>query len=193
MILFRGVLVDERLLTQPFACPLAACRGKCCVEGEEGPPVTAAEARFAAGALPALRPYMAPDAYQKAVREGVAETLPDGHRAFRCLPDGRCIFATISRRHIVRCALEQAHRDGVLPFPKPISCHLYPVRIDRLGATVVLRFDRWDVCRAAAPEGRRRHLRVFQFVKPALIRYFGAAWYAAFEKMAADYSSTPLR
>ena len=187
MILIRDVLVDERILTVSFACPLPLCGGKCCIEGEEGPPVSQAEARLASRQLKALRPYMDRRGYHVAVTRGPAERLPDGSRAFRCLPDGRCIFAVVEPNGILKCAIEQAHRDGAFPYPKPVSCHLYPIRIEQAGPTTILHFEEWDICRPAFAAGKRQRTRVYQFVKTALIRHFGAGWYEELEAVAADY------
>ncbi len=186
MILFRGMLIDERILTKPFACRLSACRGRCCIEGEEGAPITVGEKRLLQRELPRILPHLTKGVRKEIQRQGFYAEKSES-RSIRCLPDGRCVFARWGKNGTLECVIEYLHGQGKISVPKPFSCRLYPLRLDRLGSAWVLRFDEWDICLPARMEGMARGIRAYEFVRETLIEYFGCEWYEELDALADEY------
>jgi hypothetical protein len=87
-----------------------------------------------------------------------------------------CAF-TIFENGIAKCSFEKAYYDGQIPWKKPISCHLYPVRIKKLKNYDALNYDRWNVCAPACKLGKSLKVPVYQFLKESLTRKYGEEWY----------------
>ncbi len=190
MILFRGMLIDERIFRTPFVCRLSACKGRCCIEGEEGAPITAGERRLLERAMPRIIGRLTPAARHHIRRFGFCEEKRDGW-SLQSLPDGQCVFARWGANGALECVLEVLHRQGKTGVPKPISCRLYPLRLDRMGDMLLLRFDEWDICAPARVEGRRRCMPAYAFVREALVAHFGAEWYEELAALAHEYLQQP--
>lgn len=177
MIEVGRVIVSMDCLTEPFACDLSHCKGRCCVEGDAGAPVTLDEVAALERALPVVEHELAAAARKVVERQGVAYTDGDGDLV-TSIVDGRdCVF-TCYEGDCCLCAVERAARRGLTAEQKPLSCALYPIRVKALsGGGFAMNYHRWSVCRSAVERGRREGIKVWQFLKEPLIRAFGQAWY----------------
>ncbi|MCS6989857.1 MAG: DUF3109 family protein [Chloroherpetonaceae bacterium] len=179
MVVIDGVIVGDDVFEAEFRCDLARCKGACCVVGELGAPVSSEEVRIIESILDAVKPYL-PEANRKAIeRQGVCET--HFGELFLATVEGReCAFATIDENGVATCNLERAYLDGKTTFRKPLSCHLFPIRVrKRLGMDALV-YMRIDECEAGRRCGAKEKIKLGDFLAPALERKYGKQWLAAF-------------
>lgn len=180
MIQIGDTIVSFDVLTKQFCCDLSKCHGACCVEGDAGAPVTPQEIGQIEQLLPIIWDDLSPEARQVIESQGVAYPDPEGELVTSIVGGKDCVF-TIHRDGNCYCAIEKAFREGRCKFMKPVSCHLYPIRVKKLGPYWGLNYDRWDVCRPAVIKGQRLGLPVYKCLKEPLIRRFGQEWYDELE------------
>lgn len=189
MILIEDILISEDILQKQFACKLSACKGACCIEGDFGAPLTQDEITIINGFLEEIKPYLPQASKEKIAAEGFHTYDKDDRIAETGLmEDGACVFMGRDELGITFCGIEKAHNDGKIDFKKPISCHLYPVRVrsNKVTGFEALNYDYWDICSAACDNGKENGIKVYEFVKDALIRKFGEEFYAEL-KAAAEH------
>lgn len=184
MIEHHGTLLSEDLFEERFVCDLNACKGACCVEGESGAPLEKEEALLLKKLWPKIQPYL-PESGQRAVAELGTSVIDGDGDLVTPLVDGHkeCAFTVFNEKGIALCGIEQAWRDGKIPFRKPISCHLYPIRITELKFHEGLNYHRWPICKPACACGAKLGVPVFRFVKDALVRKYGQVWYDELEEV----------
>lgn len=185
MILIQDKIISHEVLEEQFLCNLDACKGACCWEGDAGAPLEEEELPVLEAIFERVRPYLSPAGLAAIEKEGLY-VYDEEDKVYRTslVNNGPCTFMTI-RDGKAQCGIEQAYRDGEIDFPKPVSCHLYPVRITRMAGEVdALNYDRWDICSAACDKGREAQLPIFRFVKAGLIRKYGEAFYDELEAAA---------
>lgn len=182
MIQIGSTLVSDDLLTEAFVCDLNACKGACCVEGEYGAPLTQEEADELAHLQDQIAPYLSDKGKATIADQGAWVTGEDGELETPLMPTGHCAYVIEDADKKLKCGLETVHQEGVLPFKKPLSCHLYPVRVQQYSSFEAVNYHRWDICGAACALGSSLKIKVYVFVKEALVRKFGEEWYAALEK-----------
>ena len=180
MIIVQDKLISDELIEEQFVCNLNACKGACCWEGDFGAPLEKAELEILKQVYPEVRPYLT-EAGQKVIdSEGTARYFR-GMKSYgtSLVEGGACAFMTMTSAGISQCGIELAWREGKIPFRKPISCHLYPIRVSKSKAmgTEMLNYDRWDICTAACALGKKEKVPVYQFLKEALIRAYGEDFY----------------
>ena len=187
MIVIQGKLVREDVLEEEFACHLEACKGACCWEGDWGAPLEDEERSVLEREYPNIRPFLSEEGQQAIDEHGPHAYYqePKEHGTL-LLENGACAFLTHDDKGIARCGIERAFEAGATSFPKPVSCHLYPLRVaqDPQTGLEMLHYDRWDICAAACSKGREEGIPLHQFVKTGLIRKFGEAWFAELEAAA---------
>jgi Protein of unknown function (DUF3109) len=190
MIIVGQTLVSEDLFEEQFVCDLNACKGACCVEGESGAPLEKEELLHIEDNLDAVRPFMRAEGIRALEEKGPYTIDSDGDFVTTLVGDhGECVFVTFDEKGIAKCALEQAYNAGATSWKKPISCHLYPVRLARLTEYVAVNYHRWQVCEPACACGKSLKVPVYRFLKEPLIRQFGEAWYAELEEIALQWSA----
>jgi hypothetical protein len=190
MLIVGETLVSEELLEEHFVCDLNKCLGQCCVEGESGAPLLHEELPILEEIYDKVKPYMRKEGIEAITREGLYSVDGDGDFVTTLVAPGKeCVFVTFDDKGIAKCALEQAYNDGVTHWKKPISCHLYPVRLSQLTEYIAVNYHRWQVCAPACSLGKSLKVPVYQFLKEPLIRKFGEAWYSELETIAEHYKS----
>ena len=137
--------------------------------------------------LPEIWNDLLPEARTVIQSQGVAYTDSDGDRVTSIVGDKNCVFTCYDTDGVCKCAIEKAYREGRVSFYKPISCHLYPVRITQYKTFQAVNYHRWDVCKAAELLGKKEQVPVYQFLKEPLIRKFGQAWYDALDECAQEW------
>lgn len=181
MIQIDDTIISVDCLTEKFCCDLEACKGECCIEGDAGAPVELEEVEALEEALPVVWPMLSASAQAVIDRQGVVYTDEEGDLVTSIVNGKDCVFTCYGEDGTCYCALERAYREGKTSFYKPISCHLYPIRLKKVGDCMALNYNRWDVCKMAVVKGRQLDLPVYRFLKAPLIRRFGEAWYAELE------------
>lgn len=180
MLIIQDKLVSDDIIDQHFLCDLQACQGACCWEGEAGAPLEEAELPTLEAIYPQVEPFLSPAGRQAIAEQGYYVYDEQGASYATPLVDnGPCAYMTLDRHGIARCGIETAWQAGRIDFKKPISCHLYPIRVVRTEAAgyEALNYERWDICSAACTKGKAAQLPVYQFVKDALVRKYGQEFY----------------
>lgn len=180
MYIIGNIMVSDEVADEQFACNLTACKGACCWEGDFGAPLATSELSTLEEVYPEVAPYLT-DAGRAAIAEQGLYTVNEqtnGHDT-PLVDNAACAYMTLNDQGMAMCGIEQAQRAGAISWKKPISCHLYPIRVKTNPAAnfEALNYDRWDICSAACTKGKREKIRVFEFAREALIRKYGVAWY----------------
>lgn len=192
MIQIDDVLVSFDVFQERFCCQVDACKGECCVEGDAGAPLEADEVKELEKALPVIWNDLSPEARAVIERQGVCYRDSDGDLVTSIVNGKDCVFTYHNEQGYCLCAIEKAYREGKLDFYKPISCHLYPIRVARYPQFTALNYHRWKVCKAAVLLGEQKNIPVYRFLKEPLIRRFGEAWYAELEIAAKELENMNL-
>lgn len=181
MLQIGDVIVSFDVLTKEFSCDLSSCHGACCVEGDAGAPVTPDEVAQIEELLPVIWDALDPEARRVIEQAGVSCLDPEGETVTQIVNGKDCVFTCHGEDGSCYCAIEKAYREGRCSFMKPVSCHLYPIRVRKLGGYWGLNYDRWDVCRAAVLKGQREHIPVYKYLEGPLVRRFGRDWFDELE------------
>ena len=181
MIEIDDKIVSADLLRECFACDLTQCKGICCVEGNAGAPLEADEVETLEREYAAYRPYMTPEGIEAVERQGFMVVDDDGDYTTPLVNDAECAYSR-NENGVTLCAIEKAWLEGKTPFRKPISCHLYPIRLVHFSnGSIGLNYHRWSVCEPGRRCGRKLGIRVYESLREPIIRRFGEEFYRALE------------
>ena len=170
-------IVSTQIFERKFVCDLNACKGACCVHGDAGAPLTIEEADILEEELEKIKPYMRPEGIAAVNETGVFYVDQENDTATTLVNGAECAFVYFDEKGITKCAIEAAHKDGKTEFKKPISCHLYPIRLKQFNDFTAVNYDHWDICEPACKCGEELNVPVFRFLKEPLIRAFGEKFY----------------
>lgn len=177
IIQVQDTLVSTAVVEEAFTCDLNKCQGACCVAGEAGAPLESDEAQFLAAEWRAIQPFI-PQSGQAAIEaQGTAVVGFDGELETPLVDGKECAYTIFSADGTAQCAIEKAYQAGAISQNKPISCHLYPVRVKKYRDWTAVNYHEWSICSAACSLGKQHKTKVYEFVKAALIRKFGNEWY----------------
>lgn len=177
MLQIQNTIVTLDLAEEFFCCDLDKCLGACCIEGDAGAPVTIDEVEKIEEALPVVEPEMLPRAVEEVRQNGVAYVDQEGDLVTTILDGRNCAFTCYAPGGICLCALEKAFREGKTGFKKPASCSLYPLRLTTYPTFTAVNYHRWKICRDAVANGRKKGIRLYQFLRGPLTERFGQEWY----------------
>lgn len=186
MVQIGNVIVSFDVLKQKFCCDLEACKGQCCVEGDSGAPITQEEKAKLDEVLPTVWNELSVQAKEVINRQGTSFVDCEGDLVTSIVNGKDCVFTCYDDKGCCYCAIEKAFKAGKTDFYKPISCHLYPIRISKIGSYDAANYNKWDVCKVAILKGEKADLSIYQFLKEPLIRKYGAEWYKELEETAAE-------
>ncbi len=178
MVEVGKTIVAEEVFRNAFVCDLTACKGACCVEGDSGAPLSDEECGILESIQAAVDPYLNEEGRAAIQREGAWVIDGDGEKVTPLVsPGGACAYVVFDPKGTALCAIEQAHRDGAIGWKKPLSCHLYPIRVTAYRAFDALNYDRWKVCDPACQLGDALKVPVYKFLQEPLVRAYGQPWY----------------
>lgn len=177
MLQIHDKLVSFDLAERFFCCDLDACKGACCLDGDAGAPLDKGEADVLRKILPEIWNDLLPAARAEIENNGVSYIDSEGDEVTSLVDGGSCVFSTLDENGGWICAIERAYRQGRIDFYKPVSCHLYPVRLKQYDGFMAVNFHRWKICKAAEVLGRAKGIRAFEFLEGPLRRRFGDEWY----------------
>ena len=177
MLQIQNALVSLDVIEKFFVCNLDKCLGECCMEGDAGAPITEQEYAQLKEILPEVYADLLPAARQRIDEAGVAYVDEEGDLVTQIVEGRNCVFTCYGEGGMCMCAIEKAYREGRIDFYKPISCHLYPLRLTDYPSFTAVNYHSWKICKAAEVLGRAKGVRVYQFLKEPLIRRFGKEWY----------------
>ena len=186
MIQLGKTLVSEDIIDKDFVCNLSACKGACCVDGDAGAPLEESELKILMDIYPKVKPFLRPEGI-KAIEEQGLFTTSDGEHETTLIDGKDCAYVTFDEKNTAMCGIEEAYNQGETSWKKPISCHLYPVRVQDYSEFSAVNYHKWQICDDACTLGKELQVPVYKFVKQALIRKFGEDWYAELEKVAEEY------
>jgi len=178
-------IVSEDILEKEFVCNLSACKGACCVDGDAGAPLTEAETEILEAIYPIIKPFLRKEGIAAIEAQGTWATGTDGDLETPLIDNKDCAYVIFDGKTAL-CGIEQAYNQGLIAWKKPISCHLYPIRVKDFSEFSAVNYDKWDICDPACSLGQELEVPVYKFVKEALIRKFGEDWYIELEKVAAE-------
>lgn len=174
----NNILVSDAIVQSEFVCDLKRCKGACCVEGDAGAPVEADEINILQSEKENILPYLTQNGKAAVEKQGVAVEDSDGDDVTPLVNGKECAYTVFDSEGIASCGIERAYEAGATYFRKPISCHLYPVRIGKLtSGQLTANYHKWKICDPACELGRKLQVPIYKFVKDALIRKFGQEWY----------------
>lgn len=189
MLQIGDTLISLDVIEKKFICDIVKCHGACCVEGDSGAPLEESEIQIIENSLEKIVPFLSPQGQESIRKQGVWFTDKEGDRVTVLNHGKECAF-TVFENGIAVCGIEKAYEAGEITFQKPISCHLYPIRLKKYPSFTAVNYDTWDLCKAAVLLGNKEKKAVYQFLKPALTRKFGTDWYEELELAAEQLNSS---
>lgn len=187
MFQIGDAIVASDIIEENFLCDLSVCMGECCVEGDAGAPLEEDEVKIIEDLLSEVWDDLSPAAQAVIKEQGVAYRDHDGDMVTSIVNGKDCVFTYYDEKGICKCAIEKAYREGRTNFYKPISCHLYPIRLQKYKDFTAVNYHRWSICKAAVLLGKKEGLKVYEFLKEPLIRRFGEDWYNELVLVAEEY------
>ena len=175
-------MISDDIRDKEFVCNLEKCKGACCVEGDFGAPLEESELQILEDIYPVVKPYLTAKGIKTIEKQGKHTIDDDGDL---CTPviDGReCAYSSYDKKGVLKCGIEQAYNDGKISWKKPISCHLYPIRVTAKKNFEALNYHKWHICSPACTLGKALQVPIYKFLKDPLIRKYGPEWYADLEK-----------
>ena len=177
MIQIQNTLLSDDIFEERFICDLCKCKGECCVEGESGAPITKEEFQEIEGILSEIWNDLSPKAQEVINRQGIAYTDYDGELVTSLVNGKECVFTYFDADGICKCAIDNAYREGRISVRKPVSCHLYPIRLTEYSDFTAVNYHRWSICEPAVRLGRKEGIPLYRFLREPLTRKFGEEWY----------------
>lgn len=180
-------IVSEDVIEKDFVCNLSACKGACCVDGDAGAPLDTEEAEILKSIYPKVKPYLRQQGIDAIEAQGTyVVSEDDGELETPLINGADCAYVVYNEQNMALCGIEAAYRNGDVSWKKPVSCELYPIRVQDYTEFSAVNYHKWQICDDACSLGKELQVPVYKFVKNALIRKFGEDWYAELEKIATD-------
>ena len=177
MIQVGEILVSEDVRDKEFVCNLEKCKGACCVEGDYGAPLEEDELDVLKKIYPKIKSYLMPEGVKAIEEQGTYIVDPDGDYSTPTIGGKECAYAVYDEKGWLKCGIEDAYNDGKIKFRKPISCHLYPIRIVNKRGFETVTYHKWSICSDACKLGKELQVPIYKFLKDPLIRKYGKEWY----------------
>lgn len=193
MLIIKDILISDDVVENKFLCNLKACKGACCWEGDYGAPLEEEEMKTLDEIYDKIAPFLTEEGRKTIAQKGKYVYYEEAEEFGTSLQEGgACAYLTVDELGIAKCGIEQAQLAGAIDFKKPISCHLYPIRVkkDERVLFEALNYDEWDICSAACELGEKENLPVYKFLKEALIRKYGEDFYEELDAAAEHLKKT---
>jgi hypothetical protein len=185
MFQLNKTIISEEILEKEFVCNLSACKGACCVDGDAGAPLELAETKILEEIYPIVKPFLRKEGIKAIEEQGKFVVGEDGEFETTLIEGKDCAYVIFDGKTAL-CGIEQAYNQGLIDWKKPVSCHLYPVRVKEYSDFAAVNYHKWHICSDACSLGKELEVPVYKFVKEALVRKFGQQWYDELEKVAKD-------
>jgi len=187
MLEIGRTIVSLDILDQKFLCDLLKCKGACCVEGDSGAPLTSEEAKTIQEVYPEVEMYL-PESHRAEIKkQGYAVIDLDGDLVTPLKDNRQCVYTYYDEHGIVKCGIEKAFLDGKIEFRKPVSCHLFPIRITEYKRFDAVNYQEIDICKPGRQCGKAEKLPLWKFLKEPLIRKYGVEWYEQLQFAAENF------
>ena len=179
MLYIQDTLISLDIIEEHFVCDLDACKGACCVQGDYGAPLSKAEQAQLPDVVEKVKPYLTTEGLEVLGKRGLSEWECDlSSDVTPLLASGACAYLSYDGG-IAKCGFERAFEAGETDFRKPLSCQLYPIRVSKNEQTgwEAWNYDIWDICSAACSNGSKLSVKIYEFLKEAIIRAKGQDFY----------------
>ena len=173
MVEIEDKIISDELVEKKFVCDLQKCKGGCCVEGDSGAPLKSKEIKEIAKNLSIIKSEMSRKGLNAIKNNDFHNVDSDGDKVTKLVDGKECVFVVFDKNNIAKCSIESAFRKNKINFNKPISCHLYPVRVKKYDSFTAVNVDSWHVCKPACECGTELNVPVFKFLKDAIVRSWG--------------------
>jgi len=177
-------IVSEDIIEKDFVCNLSACKGACCVDGDAGAPLDKEETKILEKIYPKVKSFLRQEGIDAIEKQGLFITTAEGEIETPLINGADCAYVIFDEHNTALCAIEEAYNQGAITWKKPVSCHLYPIRVKDYSEFSAVNYNHWHICDDACQLGKELQVPVYKFVKEALIRKFGEDWYLELEKVA---------
>lgn len=177
-------IVSEDIIEKDFVCNIKACKGECCISGEAGAPLDEDEIAILNEIYPKVKPFLRSEGIKAIEDQGTYIKRESGELETPLVEGEECAYVIFDENKTALCGIEAAYLKGEVNWKKPISCHLYPVRIQNYSSFSAVNYHSWDICSDACALGKELKVPVYQFLKEPLVRKFGEGWYSELEKVA---------
>lgn len=184
MIEIGRAIISREILEKKFKCDLVKCKGACCIEGDSGAPLTPEESDILQQLYPIFKKYLPDDSIRVIKNKGFSLIDFEGDLVTPLADNGRCVYSFYDENGILSCSIEKAFNNKKTNFRKPLSCHLFPIRIKSYKNFDALNYEKLDICKPAIDHGDAFQLPLFKFLKEPLIRKYGYEWYLELEMIA---------
>lgn len=186
MFQIGNTIVSDDVLEKEFVCNLTACKGQCCIDGDAGAPLDENETAILEDIYPIIKPYLRPEGIDAIENQGTWVVGEDGTFETPLINNKECAYVIFDGPTAL-CGIEQAYNEGLVKWKKPISCHLYPIRIKEFSQFSAVNYNRWHICDDACTLGKELEVPAYKFLKEPLIRKFGESWYNELETVATEW------
>jgi hypothetical protein len=176
MLQIEHTLISLDIIEKQFCCNLQSCKGQCCIDGDAGAPLNDDEVDILEKIYPKIKPFVTTAGQESIEKNGIVVIDEDGDKVTPLINGKECAF-TVMKNGIAYCAIEQAYNKKAIKFQKPISCHLYPIRIKEFNEFTAVNYHQWSICESAKTCGNINGITLYEFLKEPLIRKFGKQWY----------------
>jgi hypothetical protein len=177
-------IVSEDVIQKDFVCNLSACKGACCINGDAGAPLENEETKILEEIYPKVKPFLRQEGIDAIESQGTWTTGDLGELETPLINNADCAYVIFDENKTALCAIEEAYNQGEIDWKKPVSCHLYPIRVKDYSEFSAVNYNKWEICDDACSLGKELQVPVYKFVKQGLIRKFGEDWYTELEKVA---------
>lgn len=177
MLQINDTIISMDLIETQFICDLNKCKGQCCVDGDSGAPLEKDENDKINEILPIIWDELSPKAQSLISKQGISYEDYDGELVTSIINGKECVFTYFDEQGVCKCIIDNAYREGRISVPKPISCHLYPIRLQKYREFTAVNYHKWSVCNPAVKLGQKEGVELYKFLKEPLIRKFGEKWY----------------
>ena len=176
-------IVSEDIIDKDFVCNLSACKGACCIDGDAGAPLDKEEVQILKDIYPKVKPFLRKQGVEAIEQQGTHIVTDFGDLETPLINNADCAYVIFDEKNTALCGIEEAYNQGEISWKKPVSCHLYPIRVKEYSEFSAVNYNKWEICDDACTLGKELQVPVYKFVKEALIRKFGEDWYMELEKV----------
>ena len=177
MIQIESTIVSDDIFSEEFVCNLAKCKGICCIEGDSGAPLENEELEILNNIFPKIKPFLRKEGIKTIEKQGTYVIDEDNDFVTPLVNGNECAYVVFDGKNTAKCGIEEAYNAGVIEYQKPISCHLYPIRLQQYNTFTAVNYHQWDICSEACTLGSSLKVKVIDFLETPLKRKFGEMWF----------------
>ncbi len=195
MIAIDNILVSDQVISEQFVCDLTQCKGGCCEDGDAGAPLEKEEMAVLKENFAKIKPYLTAEGLAQIEKDGLYQYTREFGWVTPTINGKLCAYGHRDRNGIIKCGIEEAYLNQEITWKKPISCHLYPIKIShskRQDLEYVNYEPREDMCKPGCKLGKRLKVPVYVFLKEAITRKYGQSFYETLEATADHLSKESL-